>query len=193
MRNEITENKEFYIISRQIDNAQICKVIEVCEDCFKVKLNNRNKFEVDEAVELFAMTPVGQLYFETIVKEVDNDVISIWFPMSSKYLQRREYSRIQTDIDIVLKENENSIKAKVFDISAGGIKLKTNKQLVLLKSYKMSLIVENKEIQTNFQPIRMEAVDDAFILSGRFCDISNYDRISLVQYCFRKQIEKNTI
>ena len=43
------------------------------------------------------MTPNGQLYFETIIKEVQNDIISIWFPISSKYLQRREYTRIPSD------------------------------------------------------------------------------------------------
>lgn len=194
MRNEITENKEFYIISRRIDNAQICRVIEVCEDCFKVKLNNKAKYEVDESVELFAMTSLGQLYFETIVKEINDDnTISIWFPMSSKYLQRREYSRIPTDMDVILEDDTNTVNAKVFDISAGGLKLTTNKQLVLLKEYKILLSVENKEIKTEFQPIRMEAFEEKFVISGRFKQISNYDRISLVQYCFRKQIENSTI
>lgn len=193
MRNEITENKEFYIISRKIDNAQKCVVVDVCEDCFKVKLSRNYKFEVDESVELFSMTPSGQLYFETIVKEVNDDVLSIWFPISSKYLQRREYSRIQTDIDAILTDEETVQEAKALNISAGGLKLLTQNQLQLLKKYKISLIVENKKISTEFQPIRIEAVETGFISSGKFDGIDNYDRIALVQYCFRKQIENNTL
>ncbi len=193
MRNEITEGKEFYIISRSIDNAEKCKVIKVCDDCFKIKLKNKRKYEIDEAVEFFTMTTEGQLYFETIVKDIDDDILFIWYPMSSKYLQRREYSRIHTDNDIILYDEKNSINAKVSNISAGGLKIKTAKQLELLKNYKTSLIIENKEIQTEFQPIRIEVVDGGFISSGRFNNIGNYDRIALVQYCFRKQIEDNTL
>ena len=39
MRNQILENKEFNIISRSIDNATTCSVVDVNEDCFTVKLH----------------------------------------------------------------------------------------------------------------------------------------------------------
>ena len=81
MRNEITKNKELYIISRSIDNAEKCIVTEVCEDCFDIKLKTKRKYEIDESVELFTMTNNGQLYFETIVKDIKDDIISIWFPI----------------------------------------------------------------------------------------------------------------
>ena len=191
MRNQITENKEFYILSRSIDNAEQCKVIEVCEDCFKVKLKNPRKYETDESVELFSMTSNGQLYFETIVKEVQNDIISIWFPITYKYLQRREYSRVYLNKTITLKSGNNVINAHVIDISAGGLKISTKEQLELLKEYMVSIEIENKTLETTFEPIRTEALSSGFISSGRYKNISNYDRIALVQYCFRKQIENN--
>jgi c-di-GMP-binding flagellar brake protein YcgR len=192
MRNQITENKEFYILSRSIDNAEQCKVIEVCEDCFKVKLKNPRKYETDESVELFSMTSNGQLYFETIVKEVQNDIISIWFPITYKYLQRREYSRVYLNKTITLKSGNNVINAHVIDISAGGLKISTKEQLELLKEYMVSIEIENKTLETTFEPIRTEALSSGFISSGRYKNISNYDRIALVQYCFRKQIENSS-
>ena len=192
MRNQITENKEFYILSRSIDNAEQCKVIEVCEDCFKVKLKNPRKYETDESVELFSMTSNGQLYFETIVKEVQNDIISIWFPITYKYLQRREYSRVYLNKTITLKSGNNVINAQVIDISAGGLKISTKEQLELLKEYMVSIEIENKTLETTFEPIRTEALSSGFISSGRYKNISNYDRIALVQYCFRKQIENSS-
>ena len=63
MRSQIVVDKEFNILSRSIDNATTCQVIKVDEDSFDVKLHDKGKFEVDESVELFAMTPKGQLYF----------------------------------------------------------------------------------------------------------------------------------
>jgi len=192
MRNQITENKDFFILSRSIDNAEQCKVIEVCEDCFKVQLKNPRKYETDETVELFSMTTKGQLYFETIVKEVQNDIVSIWFPITYKYLQRREFSRVSLNKTITLKDKNNTIEAQVIDISAGGLKILTSQQLELLKEYGVSIMVENKNIETTFEPIRIESANSGFISSGRYKDISNYDRIALVQYCFRKQIENSS-
>lgn len=191
MRNQLLETKEFYIISRSIDNASKCNVIEICEDCFKVQLDKNARYEKDESVELFAMTEKGQLYFETIIKEVEDNILSVWFPITYKYLQRREYSRIQTDKNITLKNDEQEIESKIIDISAGGLKLTTNIQLELLKDYKIEFDIENKKIECYFEPIRTEAIQNRFISSGAFKNITSYDRIAIVQYCFKKQIENN--
>ena len=189
MRNQIVPNKQFYILSRSIDNAEICDVIDVNEDCFKVKLLNPQKYEVDESIEMFTMTDKGQLYFETIVKDINEDIISVWFPIAFKYLQRREFSRVNLNKEISLTDSTGSINAKIIDISAGGLKIETKQQLELLKEYGLSLKIENQEVNTKFEPIRIETSLNGFISSGRFKDITNYDRIALVQYCFRKKIE----
>lgn len=191
MRKQIQEIKEFNIISRRIDNAAKCSLMEVCEDCFKVKLNRKCEYEIDESVELFAMTNNGQLYFETMIKEVADNILSIWFPITFKYLQRREFSRITTNKDIILRRNDNNINAKLIDISAGGLKLATREQLELKEEYKTELRIENKIIECIFEPIRIEYSQDSFISSGRFKKLANYDRIALVQYCFGKQIENS--
>lgn len=191
MREQILENKEFNILSRSIDNATKCTVIKVTDDYFTVKLHIKGKFEVDETVELFAMTNKGQLYFETIVKEVNDNIISMWFPINYKYLQRREFTRVQIEKEVILKNNNEQINAKIIDISAGGLKVKTIGQLELLKTYNLNVDIENKQINCTFEPIRIEALDGYFISSGRFKDLNNYDRVSLVQYCFMKQIENS--
>ena len=115
MREQIYKDKEFCILSRSIDNASKCRVTEVREDCFKIKLDNIYKYETDESVELFTSTPKGQLYFETIVKEVKDDILSVWFPIAYKYLQRREYSRIQLEKEVILKSDSSKInKCRMF-------------------------------------------------------------------------------
>ncbi len=191
MRNEIVENKEFYILSRSIDNATKCKVINVSEEYLDVKLDIKGKYEVDESVELFAITKKGQLYFETIVKNVNDDIVSMWFPINYRYLQRREYSRINLQKDVTLKKGEKEIGAKIVDLSAGGFKVITSEQLDLLTEYSFQINIDNEVANCNFEPIRIELNGDKFVSSGRFNNISSRDRIALVQYCFRKQIENS--
>jgi len=189
MRSGIEKGREFYIISRAVDNAELCTVSEVCRDCFKVKLKNSRNYEADEAVELFSAESGSRLYFETIVKEVSGDILLIWFPLTSKYLQRREYYRISENKSIALSSENDSIGGKILDISAGGLKIITSRQLELLKIYKISIIINSGEINASFQPIRIEASKEGFISSGKFDDITSHDRIALIQYCFRKQLE----
>ena len=191
MRNQLLENKEFNILSRSIDNASKCVVTNVLEDSFEVKLLAKGKYEVDESVELFTMTAKGQLYFETIVKEVKEDIISMWFPITYKYLQRREFSRIQTEQTVSMLIGKKQVEASIRDISAGGLKLVTDEQLSLSKEYKLTIDIDNKPLECSFEPIRIEVNIEGFITSGKFNNISNEDRIALVQYCFRKQIENS--
>lgn len=191
MRNNIQIDKEFNIISRSIDNATSCKVIEVGEDCFKVKLKNSVKYEKGESCELFAMTPKGQVYFETLVKEVENDMLSIWFPLVFKYLQRREYYRISLDKQIEFAYENQLIPVKIIDLSAGGLKVFSSVELKLLREYKLKLDIENKILDFCFVPIRIETYQNGFICSGKFENVNNSDRIALVQYCYRKYIENS--
>jgi c-di-GMP-binding flagellar brake protein YcgR len=191
MRNEITENKEFYILSRSIDNATKCRVVNVSEEDIEVKLDVKGKYEIDESVELFAMTQNGQLYFETIVKDVKDDIVSMWFPINYKYLQRREYSRINLNKEVILKKGRKKIVAKIVDLSAGGFKVVTSEQLDLLTEYSFSIDIDNETASCTFEPIRIELNGNNFVSSGRFNNISSHDRIALVQYCFRKQIENS--
>ena len=191
MRSEILENTEFNILSRSIDNATKCKVVRVDEEKFEVELETNGKYEVDESVELFAMTSKGQLYFETIVKEVKENLVSMWFPINYRYLQRREYSRINVNKEVVLVKDKKKIVAKIIDLSAGGFKVLTDEQLDLLAEYSFEIKIDNEKAKCTFEPIRIETNGDSFISSGQFNNISSHDRIALVQYCFRKQIENS--
>lgn len=191
MRSEILENKEFNILSRSIDNATKCKVVRVDEEEFEVELEINGKYEVDESVELFAMTSKGQLYFETIVKEVKDNLVSMWFPINYRYLQRREYSRINVNKEVTLVKDKKKIVAKIVDLSAGGFKVLTDEQLDLLAEYSFEIKIDNEIAKCTFEPIRIETNSGSFISSGRFNNITSHDRIALVQYCFRKQIENS--
>ena len=185
MRDQIVVGKEFNIMSRTIDNATTCCVCDVFDDYFEVKLNTNEEYQAEETVELFTKTSKGQLYFETIIKEIQQDKLLIWFPISFKYLQRREYTRVSINKEIKI-DNEN---AQIIDISAGGLKLKLQKQLNLLQEYPIIVDLDGNTINCNFVPVRISADNNEFISSGKYTNLNNHDKINIVQYCFGKQIE----
>ena len=88
-------------------------------------------------------------------------------------------------------KDDVAINARIADISAGGLKVHTDEQLELLTEYSLSLSIDNETANCTFEPIRLEANANSFIASGRFNNINSHDRIALVQYCFRKQIENS--
>lgn len=193
MKKYIVKEKEFKIIPKDIKSATKCCVTEVDEDSFKVQLKTDEQYNKNEVVELFSITPQGLLYFETHVTDVVDNQIKMLYPISHKFLQRREYTRIDFSKNILLKEKdkETNIKATILDISAGGMKISSADELSLSKDYKINAEIDRSiKVDCLFQPIRIEADSiNGYTVSGRFKILKNIDRISLVQFCFKKQME----
>lgn len=192
MKNYIYTDKEFKIISKTVDNATKCSVKEVFDDGFSVELFTDEEYKVNESVELYSITDSGLLYFETIIKDIMGKVLRLWNPPTYKFLQRREYTRVKINKDLVLTAQDGEeIMVSLIDISAGGLKLASPKQLELSALYDTELELEkNKKIICKFQPVRMEVNPQAYIVSGRFQLLTNVDRVWLVQFCFRKELEE---
>jgi len=86
---------------------------------------------------------------------------------------------------------DKSFKTILLDLSAGGIKFATNESLDIDSQYDLCLKVLNgPSVSCKFEPIRIIKNDDAtYTISGRFQKLSNVDKMSLVQFCMRKNIE----
>lgn len=193
MKKYIVKNKEFKIIPKEIKGATICCVTDTKEDFFEVQLKTDEMYNKDETVELFSITPQGLLYFETHVTDVIDNNVKMLYPLAHKFLQRREYTRIDFPKNVLLKEKDKdtNIKVTILDISAGGMKISSHDELSLSKDYKVNVEVDRSiKIDCLFQPIRIEADNiNGYTVSGRFKILKNIDRISLVQFCFKKQME----
>lgn len=191
MQEYITKDKEFKIIPRDPSGISKCIVKDLNEDYFEVELTSDENYEAKEPVELFANTAGGVLYFQTEVKSLKDKNVEIFYPNDYKFLQRREYTRVCITKEIILLSSENKIKAQMLDISAGGMKITLKEQLNLSEDYKISLSFDkNLSLDVSFQPIRLESDDIlGYTVSGRFKNIKNIDRIALVQFCFKKQLE----
>lgn len=193
MKKYIVKDKEFKIIPKDIKGATICCITNAQEDSFEVQLKTDESYNKNESVELFSITPQGLLYFETHVSDVVGNNIKILYPLSHKFLQRREYTRVDFSKNVLLKEKNTdaNIKVTILDISAGGMKISSHEELSLSKDYEINVEVDRSiKIDCLFQPIRIEADNiNGYTVSGRFKILKNIDRISLVQFCFKKQME----
>ena len=67
-------------------------------------------------------------------------------------------------------------------------------ELLNLKGEKLKDIKLNDEIEVNckYQLIRVEKLDDGtYTISGRFTNLSNVDKMSLVHFCMKKSMEND--
>lgn len=193
MRKYIVKDKEFKIIPKNIKGATICCVTNTHEDYFEVELKTEETYNKNENVEMFSITPQGLLYFESCVSDVIGKNIKVLYPFSHKFLQRREYTRVDFSKNILIseKDSDKNIRATILDISAGGMKISSYDEISISKDYKINVEVDRSiKIDCLFQPIRIEADNiNGYTVSGRFKILKNIDRISLVQFCFKKQME----
>lgn len=191
MKNYISKNAKFRIIPSDPEGATVVTVEEIALDYFTIKTQTEEGLKPQEHLEFFSLTPQGLLYFESIIKEISDEGIKVLYPISHKFLQRREYTRVDLDKALELFDDKAQIPVKIIDISAGGLKLSSSEQLMLGKDYKISVNLDaNVSVDCLFVPIRIESDNMlGYTVSGRFKLLKNIDRIALVQYCFKKQME----
>lgn len=193
MKNTIIEDKEFIILSLDVTNATKCKVINVCEEeFFEVELTTQEQYNDNDYVDFFTTIGSGIVFFTTKIMKKQNTRLKIEYPKSHKLIQRREYTRTDINKKILIQTEEGNIRATIKDISAGGMSLITNENMDENLSYKVDLNLEKNLIfSCNFKPVRVKLLEDnKYNVSGKFSLIKNLDRVSLSQYCLKKESEQ---
>ena len=198
MREIIKKGHDYRIIPQNFESATIFEVKNINENDFeivltKVKPEELKDYQKNSTVEIFGSGDDGLIFFETKILENDNENLKIAIPNNYNNIQRREYSRVKFmgTIDI---EGENDNIISVEDISAGGIKLITKKPLEATKDYSAKInLINNLTINCTIHPIRIEEQghngQTKYAISGCYKEISNIDRIALVQYSFKVLME----
>ncbi|MEK4228996.1 flagellar brake protein [Solibacillus sp. FSL H8-0538] len=110
-------------------------------------------------------------------------------------IQRREYVRVETPVDIALEHNGRFYQFVAEDISAGGTALHL-KSLVDFKDgdYVRLMIVlpfsngDMRYVQTDAVIIRIFERDEAHIASVQFTDTDELDKQHIVRFCFERQL-----
>jgi len=111
-------------------------------------------------------------------------------------IQRREYVRVDTPVDIAIHYNDHFYQYVTSDISAGGIALKLNNRAVPFQEkdiVKLTIVLpfSNGEIQyvhTNATIVRIFEKDYLKIASIQFQDTADFDKQLIVRFCFERQL-----
>jgi len=119
----------------------------------------------------------------------------VFFAVPSKFtiVQKREYPRISAQMPVFLKETVNGqeTEAETINIGGGGMQfassVKYNLNCILNTRFTLP---NKKEINTLFEILRADEENKNFFLSGKFKTISNFDKTSIIQFCFKRQLER---
>ena len=192
MRELVKKDQIVDIVPQDFKNSNKGKVLDVDMEGFTMELKYTPKgLFLNHVCDFYSLTDNGYLYFESYIKELNNNVISIANPIKHRFLQRRKFTRIVFLSDIELSCNGVTHKARTLDISAGGMKLSTKENINIENEYDVSLKLENElVVNCKYKLIRVEKNDaGVYTISGRFTCLSNVDKMTLVQFCMKKNME----
>lgn len=194
MRELLKKNQIVTIVPHDFKDTNKGQITEVSMEGFKMKLKYVPKGLIQKHIcDFYSLTDNGYLYFESYIRELDGNVVSIANPKKHRFLQRRKFTRIKFLEDLQLEHEGTVHKVHTLDLSAGGMKLKTTENINIEYEYNVTINL-NDEIEVNckYQLIRVEKLDDGtYTISGRFTNLSNVDKMSLVHFCMKKSMEND--
>ena len=196
MREVIENAKDFKIVPEKFRSSTTFDIKEFQDDYFVIELNGIGEEELKDyvkgsEVEIFGLGKEGLVYFTAIISEKEDYTLKILYPDKYKDIQRREYSRVAFNGNIVFEDFD--IETFPIDISAGGMKFSANQNFEIGKNYNIIIqLKDNPEIKCCFSPIRCEKKDNKYITSGKFKNIESVDRVALIQYTFKILVEVQT-
>ena len=192
MRELIKNEQLVTIVPQDFKKTNRGTVIDVSMEGFKMELQYKPEGLIENHIcDFYSLTDNGYLYFESYIQNLENNVITVANPVKHRFLQRRKFTRIKFMEDLVLSYDNISHKVRTMDISAGGMKVTTEDNIDIEKEYKVTINLSNEqEISCRYQLIRVEKSDNGkYIISGRFTHLNNIDKMTLVQFCMKKDME----
>lgn len=192
MRELVKKEQLVTIVPQDFKNSNKGRVLDVGTDGFRMELKYKPEGLIKNHIcDFYSLTDNGYLYFESYIQELENNVISIANPVKHRFLQRRKFTRIKFNEDLELVFQDKTHKVRTLDLSAGGMKLRTEENIDMENEYKVELKLNNEQIiNCKYQLIRVEKNDNGFYtISGRFTNLSNIDKMTLVQFCMKKDME----
>ncbi len=194
MRELIKKEQLVTIVPQDFKNSNKGKVLDVSLDGFRMELKYKPEGLIKNHIcDFYSLTDNGYLYFESYIQDIVNNVISIANPVKHRFLQRRKFTRIKYLENLELVWEDTVHKVRSLDLSAGGMKLQTQDNVDIEKEYKVCIkLSDEQEVKCKYQLIRVEKGDNGlYTISGRFTNLSNIDKMTLVQFCMKKDMENS--
>lgn len=192
MTELLEKDQIFSIVPQNFKNSNKGKIIDIQDNTFSLEfLHPPEGILPKKIMEFYSHTKNGMLYFTSSVIEIEDNKFVVAMPRKHRFLQRRAFTRINFSQCLSLETNNKSYEVKAINISVGGIKICAKEALDINTEYSLTLNLSDKNtIKCMFEPIKIEKKEDSdYTLSGRFKNLSNTDKITLIQFCMMKNIE----
>jgi len=192
MRELVKNDQLVTIVPQDFNNTNRGTVTDVSMKGFKMKLQYKPEGLIKNLIcDFYSLTDNGYLYFESYIESIEDNILSVANPVKHRFLQRRKFTRIKFLEDITLTYEDITHNASTLDISAGGMKIKTTENIDIEKEYHVSINLSDEQtIKCRYQLIRVEKGDNGeYTISGRFTHLNNIDKMTLVQFCMKKDME----
>lgn len=192
MRELVKNEQLITVVPQDFKKTNRGTVIDVSMEGFKMKLQYKPEgLIVNHICDFYSLTDNGYLYFESYIQALENNILTIANPVKHRFLQRRKFTRIKFMEDLVLSCDDITHNVRTLDLSAGGMKITTSDNIDIEKEYKVTInLSDEQEISCRYQLIRIEKNDSGkYVISGRFTHLNNIDKMTLVQFCMKKDME----
>lgn len=184
-----------------------CKVVEQKEHTIYIDypinvLTKKTAFLVDGAEfrASFNTEDRQSFVFNTRVrgrKSGNVPMIMLSWPDDTEFIkiQRREYVRVETPVDVALQFGEYKYQLVAEDISAGGMALLLKGEVAFKDGDDVALTIvlpfSNRAVNyvvTNATIVRVFEKDDATLATIRLTDTDEVDQQHIVRFCFERQL-----
>lgn len=193
MSELLEKDQVISIVPQDFRNSNKGKVIDILDKKFLLEVfHDTDGILVNNVMEFYSPTKNGMLFFASSVLKIEDKILTVLIPQKHRFLQRRSFTRVNFMKDIECKLGDKIYKVKSLDLSAGGIKFETQEHLDIDSEYDLNIkLLSEQNITCKLQTIRIEKNDEgSYTLSGRFKNLSDIDRMTLIQFCMRRNIEK---
>lgn len=192
MRQLIEKDRKITLVPADMTCANKGTIIDVDSRYFTIELEYEPKGIMRRNYcEFYTQTNHGTLYFDSFPETIEGNKIKVANPAKHRFLQRRQYTRIKFMHKLDLNFDGGKHSIETLDISAGGMKFRTEENVNIEGLYKITLpLSEKQSIECIFTPIRIEKNENGgYTLSGRFEYNDNKDKMILTQFCTKRSIE----
>ena len=175
------------------------RLISVAEVLACIKYEEDLSIPAPQDVELGIACVNGFYMTKTKLKKLEKEPPYLLFSMSKPdemdFQQNREFFRVKLQEDTTIiyyddNEQEVELSAITYDISANGVRIELDKDIVFPENVKIKLFLPNRQIEVNAKYIRTDNDDNITKASFRFEDLASADLDYISQVCFQKQLEQ---
>lgn len=190
------------------ENEYRSRVIDFTDDAIMVDYptnveTGKTAFFTDETALSATFTDDLKMsyYFQTTVKGrrlAEIPMLQLLYKGDDHLIkvQRREFVRVDVNLDVAVGFEADILRLVTSDISAGGLAVNLPSMDLLKEDSIVSLFIvlpftqrETQYIRAKASVIRVFEKDQRYIASLEFVELSSADRQQVIQFCFERQLQ----